>query len=185
MQSKEKMRECYLNHKEEINKQRRKRYRTVSGKITNIYEGMQQRSNKNNYGDVAFSKGELLDMAENSPIFMKLFEAWVLSGYSRDYAPSFDRADDYKGYSWGNFNKWMCLKDNRSKAHADMLSGKNRKRSRAVLQYSLDGVLIKEYHSMRNAEIVTGINNSNIGRACSRLHSEQTAGGYRWEYKNK
>lgn len=51
----------------------------------------------------------------------------------------------------------------------------------SVLQFNLDGVLVNEYSSMREAQKVTGIANQNISSCCS--GKSKTAGGYIWKYK--
>ena len=56
-------------------------------------------------------------------------------------------------------------------------------KSKAVLQYTLDGEFIAEYISTREAERKTKIPNQHIGQCC--LGKRQTAGGYVWKYKGE
>ena len=51
---------------------------------------------------------------------------------------------------------------------------------RAVLQYTKDNILIKEYKSISAASKETGI--YNIGNCCRK--NQKFAGGYIWKYKN-
>lgn len=53
-------------------------------------------------------------------------------------------------------------------------------RSKAVKQYSLDGILLHIYPSTGEAERQTGIRHGNIVKCCNR--QTPTAGGYKWEY---
>ena len=54
--------------------------------------------------------------------------------------------------------------------------------SKKVLQYSIDGVFIKEYHGIRDASRITNIPHSNISNVCS--NKKLSAGGYKWMFKN-
>ena len=53
--------------------------------------------------------------------------------------------------------------------------------SKKVLQCSMDGKLIKEYDSLKVAEIETKIQGSNISKVCN--GKTKQAGGYIWKYK--
>lgn len=53
-------------------------------------------------------------------------------------------------------------------------------RGRAVNQYSLDGEFIKQYASLKEASLETGINKSSICRVCKK--NGHTAGGFKWAY---
>jgi hypothetical protein len=56
---------------------------------------------------------------------------------------------------------------------------------RRVLQLTLTGDYVKEYNSIVEASVETGIGKSHISRVVSdRYPSAQTAGGYRWSYAN-
>lgn len=56
----------------------------------------------------------------------------------------------------------------------------NTKRSKTVLQKSLDGIVLNTYPSANEASRCTGVNNGNIS-ACAR-GIYKSAGGYKWEY---
>lgn len=59
----------------------------------------------------------------------------------------------------------------------------SQKLSKKVIQYSVEGKLIKEYNSLTEAELETGINRSNICKACK--DEKFTAGGFVWKYAYK
>lgn len=52
--------------------------------------------------------------------------------------------------------------------------------SKHVIQMTLDGSVIAEYPSAREAERVTGIKCQNIGQCC--LGRRKTASGFKWKY---
>lgn len=58
-----------------------------------------------------------------------------------------------------------------------------RKTNKPVLQFDLDGNLIREYMSINEAHRMTGINSSSIIRSCKRINN--MAGNYIWRYKNE
>lgn len=56
-------------------------------------------------------------------------------------------------------------------------------RFRAIVQMTKDGEFIKEFRSLKEAEAELNIPQSHISLACS--GRRQTAGGFRWAYKEK
>ena len=56
-----------------------------------------------------------------------------------------------------------------------------KKLSKVVSQFTLDGILVKEYASAMKAERETGFNNGNIVNCCN--GKQKTAYGYKWKYK--
>lgn len=72
---------------------------------------------------------------------------------------------------------------NHAKVYEKEIFKKNRPdRSKAVIQYDLNGKPINKYPSISEAERVTGIKNSHISYCCSKKYGNRTAGGYKWEY---
>lgn len=114
--------------------------------------------------------------------FKPLFKKWIESGYDRNFTPSVDRLDDYKGYSFDNI-QLMTWNENRAKGHRDVFTGKNRKRTITILQYTKDFIFIKEHFSGLSAERETGIFHSGINKCCrGKLKS---SGDFIWRYKNE
>lgn len=68
------------------------------------------------------------------------------------------------------------------KAHGNIASANKRKQP--ILQYSLDGVLLREWLSLSEAGRALQISIGHISAACKHQKGRPTAGGYRWEYKN-
>ena len=56
-------------------------------------------------------------------------------------------------------------------------------RSRAVYQFNLKGVLVRQYESMSQAYRYTGIHIASINRCCKFL--QDTAGGFKWSYEEE
>lgn len=65
----------------------------------------------------------------------------------------------------------------RSKYHLN-----NPKLSKGVSQYDINGNFIRNYPSIKEAERVTGVDSSQIGKCCNHLPMHHTAGGSKWEY---
>ena len=56
-----------------------------------------------------------------------------------------------------------------------------KKRSKVVLQFTLDGILVKEYPSTKQVERETGFANQYISACCNGKY--KAAYGYKWKYK--
>lgn len=54
--------------------------------------------------------------------------------------------------------------------------------SKKVLQYSLDGKLLAEYYSVREAARQLNIAHNNIVSCCLNRYGSKTAGGFKWRY---
>ena len=63
--------------------------------------------------------------------------------------------------------------------------GKDHHSSKAVLQYTIEGILINEFGGTMEAERITGINHRNISSCCRGLYGYKTAGGFKWAYKKE
>ena len=85
------------------------------------------------------------------------------------------------GYLWSYTQdpKEILYKIKRKK-HGLTIYGKRR-----IIQYSLDGKFIKEYNSIKEASIITGINKNTIQKVCSNYGYQKTAGGYKWAYSDE
>lgn len=55
-------------------------------------------------------------------------------------------------------------------------------KSKAVNQFTIDGIFVAQYPSIREAERQTGIDNRWISGVCKGKYGYKTAGGYLWEY---
>jgi len=157
------------------------RHRTKEGLISKIY-GQQKRSSKERgYEMPNYTNLELQEWLFSKDKFHYLYINWEDSGWNKDFIPSVDRPDDYKPYSLDNI-QLMTWKENRDKGALDRKEGRNNKSNVSVLQYTLDGVFVKEYYSQTQASIQTNVNRGNIGSCCIGIC--ETAGGFKWTVKN-
>lgn len=62
--------------------------------------------------------------------------------------------------------------------------GKENPLSKKILQYDLEGNLIRVWGSIREIERTLGINNSNICQCCKGNKNYNTCGGFVWRYEN-
>lgn len=85
--------------------------------------------------------------------------------------PSLDRKDKNKNYTYGN-----CK-------FIEMIENAIKDKQKPILQYSLNGVFIKEWISAMNAERTINICHSSISSVCQ--NKRNSAGGFVWKYKDK
>lgn len=84
--------------------------------------------------------------------------------------PSIDRKNKNKSYTLNNC-QFIELSINSVKD-----------KRKPILQYSLDGKFIKEFESGYEIQRILKISSGNISQCC--MAKRQTAGGYKWRYKN-
>ena len=61
---------------------------------------------------------------------------------------------------------------------------RNKRISKPILQFSLDGKLIRKWDSAREVEKELNIAHSQITACCKKRKNYKSAGGYIWKYKN-
>lgn len=159
----------------------REHYRSAAGRISYIYLAQKKSSKVRRHPLPAYTKKELMSWALDHGLNL-LMDEWKASNYLKDLAPSVDRYDPYKPYSFDNI-RLVRWKDNNSKAYEDRKSCKHiTSQNRKVRQKTLDGTLIAEYDSISNASRNTGITRNNINDVCRGKPHCKSAGGYLWEY---
>lgn len=154
-------------------------YRSKEGKLAHMYQAQKLRSKEKGWKQPDYTQKELIDWAMKQDLYHNLYADWKDSNYQKSLAPSIDRIDDYKPYSLDNI-QLMTWDSNNTKGSYYQKIGKNQKNSKAVHQFDLDGNFIQEFHSLKDAERQTGVNNATISRACRK--PQCTAGGFRWSY---
>ena len=151
--------------------------KTKDGLITKMYASQRRHSKKRGHNPPTYTNNELKEWLFAQKEFHELYDKWKRLDYQKKYIPSVDRLDDYSGYSLSNI-QITTWNENMKKGHRDSRNGINNKRNKAVIKMRLDGEIIDIYHSMNEAERVTGIPSSNISNCCSgKLNS---AGGFLW-----
>jgi hypothetical protein len=120
-------------------------------------------------------------MAQNR--FHELYDIWASNGYDRTLAPSVDRVDDSKGYTYGNI-RLVTWAENDAQAHKDCKIGllNMGNKSIQVKQYTLQGEYIKTFPTVRNAarELERDCHKEIL--MCCRGKRKQTH-GYKWQFK--
>lgn len=81
--------------------------------------------------------------------------------------------------------EWATPQENMRHAYANGLkeinySQKGYKNPKAVIQCDLNGNEIRRYKSIKDAERITGIDNSGIAKACKGIYKTQK--GFKWRY---
>ena len=78
----------------------------------------------------------------------------------------------------GEGNKGKCITKETRQRISESCKGKNNK---PILQYTLDGVFIREWDSVTTASKELNLNISSICMCCKEKY--QSCGGYKWNYK--
>ena len=154
--------------------------REIEAFITKRYLDQKKKSIDRGHSAPSYTRDELYKWAMDQDIFHIIYDKWIASGYDRNLSPSFDRTDDYKGYSLDRLTITTAYQ-NGLNASNDMKSGINNKQSLAVIQSTKDGVFMKEHYSMSQASRDSGADQAAISRCCN--GKLKSTGGYIWKYK--
>ena len=158
----------------------RDRSRTKEGKLKSIYDNQVGRSKTRGDKPPTYTKKQFVDRFINDDVYMYHYRKWVASCYEKDYSPSFDRKNNYKGYSFDNITV-MYWFENLNNNYKDIIKGINRKTSKAVIGTNIKtGEEIEFYSSTEAGK--NGFENSIIGKCCKGIHKYHK--GYTWKYKN-
>lgn len=152
--------------------------------LTKTYSRV-KRDMKNKFGqELDFTKAELGIWAEQHGLEVLLAQ-YKASGFQKDFNPSVDRIDDYKGYTFDNI-QLVTWKQNNARGRK---SRKNKEQcskmakavwsKRTEQRDAISGALISTFCSTHEAQRKTGIDSSLIARACRK---GVIAKGYRWNY---
>ena len=153
--------------------------RTLKGKALQIFSTQKKSSKNRNHQPPSYTKDEFIEWLLSNEYYLRIHSEWVESEYDKLLAPSVDRLDDYKGYSFDNI-QIVTWKDNLKKSYSDIRNGINNKKSKTVIKCDLNGNEIEEYHSIQQAARCNGSYRQGIIRVCK--GKAQTAGGFRWKY---
>lgn len=163
-------------------KKSQKYQKTIDGVISTSYNRQKYFSKMRGMCQPKYTKQELEVYLKNNLFFQAIYDKWVASGYDKWLRPSVDRVNDFLPYSLDNIlvTTW---RENFKKQNQDCKSGTGTAglRCRAVIQTTLDGVFVAEFHSISDAKRQTGI----TGIDSPLADPNKTAGGYRWIYKDE
>lgn len=175
-------------------KECRKRFtRTKEGLIAGLYSTQVAKSRKRGHIPPAYTRDQLSAWLWSQPHAQQLYKSWELSGYMKDTKPSVDRLDDYQPYRLDNI-RLIAWGEHKQRYSADAIDGVNTKTCVGVSQYTLDGVLVKTFHSYSDAaRSMNGIHSNIRNVACgvtitrkdkhgnSRSYIPATAYGFVWK----
>ena len=188
-------------HREKLLKEKREYYHTLNGLISKIYSQQRKKSIHRNHTPPQYSKEELKEWMLKQSNFKELWNNWVDSNYDTQLKPSVDRLENDKGYSFDNI-ELVTWEENNKRGNRDMRLGKiihGTQPQIAVIQYSLSGEFINSFISISEAKRHLNRPYIKIKQACERKPIKNktnvdgsqswttytTAGGFKWEYKNK
>lgn len=152
------------------------------------YEGLYQVSNLGNVKSLNYNrtgKPKLLKLAEDYDGYLLV----SLSKNGKHITTKVHRlvANAFLGKNNLQINhKNENKKDNRL-INLEYCTAKYNKRyseAKSVLQFDLNGNIIKEWNCIRDVEECLNINHSNISSCCKGKHYK-TVGGYIWKYKEE
>lgn len=153
-------------------------YKTKEGLLSKLYTRQSVSSRIRKHPKQSYSRQEFREWCLNQEIYHILYNVWVESEYNQEFLPSIDRKDDDIPYTLENIQITTWYK-NREKLYFDKKEGKNNKQNQKIGQYSINGILIKEFYSQRQAERETKVNQASIQRCCT--GKNKTAGGFIWK----
>lgn len=156
--------------------------KTIKGLIYGIYRHQKCHSIERGFPVPEYTRDELYNFIISQQNFKSLYDAWVLSNYNKDKTPSVDRIDDYGYYTIDNI-QLITWRENLENCAINIKSGKNRKISKSVDQYSMDGDYIRSFFSLTEAGRVIGTHRGNI-RACCKGKTSH-AKGYVFKYSKQ
>lgn len=166
----------------ECNKKRVQEWKkTKKGVISTIFYNQKRVSKRRGHGILGYTRDEFKVWLLNNVTFNKLFEKWKVTGDKSD-KPSIDRLDDYKGYTFDNI-RVVTWGVNQDKYYNDVKEGRNNKRSKAIIQYDMEGNFLNEYHSIAEASRSLDLSHGCISRCCNG-YREYTS-GFKFSFKNK
>lgn len=125
------------------------------------------------------------DSGKNIVNYVHRLVAEAFISNPNDY-PCIDHIDTNKSNNNVSNLRWVThIMNMNNPLTKNKMSGRlinNEKRSKEVIQYSVDGVFIKKWPSLNEVERVLGIKCGRISGCCNHKPKHKTAGGYKWEY---
>ena len=155
------------------------RRRTKRGKLKSIYDNQIKNSKHRKYELPNYTSKEFLDRFINDSIYLSHYNKWVDTNYAKDYAPSFDRLDDYKPYSFDNL-QIMYWFENNKKGLEDRINGINKKKLKPIIGVHKKTSNVIEFESIKEASI-NGFSKGSISQCCN--GKIMSSGGYVWRFK--
>ena len=161
--------------------QKKSTYLTLEGKLRYIYKHQIKNSKSRGHNPPEYSEQELVNKFIDSPKYIKLYNIWKSSGFKPELAPSIDRKEDFKEYSFDNITL-MTWQENNSKEHAKHKEGTSINEDlKPVWQYSMNGEYVNNYISQNEAaRQVSSVTQQTISLCC--MGKIKSSGNFRWFY---
>jgi len=154
-------------------------HRTKEGKLKRVYSNQLKSSKERGHNPPTYTKQQFIDRFINDKKYLLLHSKWVASDYDKMLSPSFDRLDDYKGYSFDNI-QIITWQENDAKGRLDIIEGRNNKVSKAVIGTNIKTGNTIEFFSSKEA-FRNGFNQGAVSACC--LGKRNKHKGYKWSYK--
>lgn len=137
--------------------------------------------------DGVLTKGEKISFKKKKPIYQ-----YSLDGY---FIRKFDSATDAEKEGFGISNVRACCNGRMMSSYGyqwrdyykqniepitDRYTRQSENSIKKVYQYTIEGVFIKEYKSLKEASVETGLSYKGISSCCTGQH--KTCGSFRWTY---
>ena len=161
--------------------QKKSTYLTLEGKLRYIYKHQIKNSKSRGHNPPEYSEQELVNKFIHSPNYIKLYNTWKSSGFKPELAPSIDRKEDFKEYSFDNITL-MTWQKNNFKEYAKHKSGTSVNEDlKPVWQYTMEGIYVNDYISQNEAaRQVNSVTQQTISLCCKQ--EIKSSGGFRWFY---
>ena len=159
---------------------------TLKDWSTNRYVKMKRNSLIRKMPLPSFTKEEFRKWALENGI-KDLLDNWKKSNFDKWIAPSVNRLDDYKSYTFDNM-ELITWRDNLKKWHSSKKIKDNtfiaeisrRLLSKKVVKLSTDGEILETYPSAWEAGRQNNANQSSISKVCRGLKKHHR--GYKWSF---
>jgi hypothetical protein len=152
-------------------------YRSKKGYLRFVYHNHKRREMARSGTNIPYTAEDLFEWATSQKEFHRLFARWEALNFKLWENPSFDRIDDYKGYSLGNL-QFTTGAQNRARFWNDMKNGINTKQCKAVIATCVATGKKLTFYSIKQAARFVGSCSGNI---CKCIASpNKTAKGYSW-----
>lgn len=155
--------------------------KTKKGLLTDIYSQQVSHSKKRGHAKPNYTTKEFISKFIDDKLFNRVWMDWRNSNFLKELRPSFDRKRNDLPYTFDNV-KVMTWEINNEKGNESQRNGEldTSIPHKKVAKYSLDGIFIEEFISVREAGRKTKILPQSISKVCNGKRTK--AGGFKWKH---